>query len=277
MWLKNVLLSLLFWMDTEVSGVLVGVKAEQQRTRKDIDAVRQRMRRLRHGGGQDNSQIGSFSKLVVLILYAIGGNADLAVQYLQRYKRRYHKIELSAAEVQPVVEDWVLDLPQEEFDMLLDPQTCRHTKALTSARQFAAEHEAMRFVERNNEDKGVAPPTEMVMQNLEVHLVGARRLAEDAFYDTRQDLRLSRHKMFAWRFRHRWKIGLGRLRENAYVPPAERRAKAPNFFGRTVISGVIFDPVFWAPKWARKTAHELYSHYGTRKFQGPYFRYLEFG
>ena len=82
MWLKHVSLSLLVLMDTEVSGALVGVKAERPRTRKDIDAVRQRMRRLRQGGGQDNSKIGSFSKLVVLILYAIGGNAELAIQYL---------------------------------------------------------------------------------------------------------------------------------------------------------------------------------------------------
>ena len=131
--------------------------------------------------------------------------------------------------------------------MLLEPQTGRHTKALRLARQFAAEHSAVLFVEKNNEQKGVAPPTEVVMQTLEVELVGARRLAEDTAYDTRQDLRVSRHKVFAWRFRRRWKIALDRLRENAYVPREERRAKVPNFFGRTQISGVDFDPVFWAP------------------------------
>ena len=161
-------------MDSEISDALLGINGEQQRTRKDVDAVRQRMRRMRQSGAQDNSQIGSFSKLVVLALYAISGNADLAVEYLQRYKRRYHQIESSAGELTPVVENWVLDVPQDEFNMLLLPQTGTHTKALRLARQFAAEHSAVPFVDKNNEQKGVAPPTEVVMQTLEVELVGAR-------------------------------------------------------------------------------------------------------
>ena len=270
-WLKRVSPFLLALMDSEISDALLGINGEQQRTRKDVDAVRQRMRRMRQSGAQDNSQIGSFSKLVVLTLYAISGNADLAVEYLQRYKRRYHQIESSAGELTPVVENWVLDVPQDEFNMLLEPQTGRHTKALRLARQFAAEHSAVLFVEKNNEQKGVAPPTEVVMQTLEVELVGARRLAEDTAYDTRQDLRVSRHKVFAWRFRRRWKIALDRLRENAYVPLEERRAMAPNFFGRTEISGVVFDPVFWAPGLAPKSGPQTCGTVWSEITPGPAF------
>ena len=264
-------------MDSEVSDALLGISGEQQRTRKDIHAVRQRMRRMRQSGAQDNAAtIGSFSKLVVLTLYAISGNANLAVEYLQRYKRRYHQIESSAGELTPVVENWVLDVPQDEFNMLLEPQTGRHTKALRCARQFAAEHSAVLFVEKNNEQKGVAPPTEVVMQTLEVELVGARRLAEDTDYDTRQDLRVSRHRAFAWRFRRRWKIALERLRENAYVPLEERREKASNFFTRIEISGLVFDPVFGPLGWPQKAAPKLVAKYGAKSPQGPHFRTLGF-
>ena len=101
------------------------------------------------------------------------------------------------------------------------------------------------------------------MQTLEVELVGARRLAEDTAYDTRQDLRVSRHKVFAWRFRRRWKIALDRLRENAYVPLDERREKASNFFTRIEISGLVFDPVFaslgWGPKSGPQTCGKVWS------------------
>ena len=152
-WHKRVSPFLLALVDSEISDALLGINGEQQRARKDVDAVRQRMRRMRQSGAQDNSQIGSFSKLVVLTLYAISGNANLAVEYLQRYKRRYHRIESSAAELTPVVENWVLDVPQDEFNMLLEPQTGRHTKALRLARQFAAEHSAVLFVEKTTNRK----------------------------------------------------------------------------------------------------------------------------
>ena len=70
-WLKRVSPFLLALMDSEISDALLGINGEQQRTRKDVDAVRQRMRRMRQSGAQDNSQIGSFSKLVVLTWKAV--------------------------------------------------------------------------------------------------------------------------------------------------------------------------------------------------------------
>ena len=113
--------------------------------------------------------------------------------------------------------------------MLLLPTTALHTKALHSARQFAAEHATVLWVECNNEVKGVAPPTEVVMTKFEEEFAGVRRLEEDMDYDTRQDLRLARQRMFAVRFRRKWGISMTRLRENAFVPLEERQRKVPFF------------------------------------------------
>lgn len=246
-WLKPVQRSLLAFMDCEFSGALLANHAEQQRTRKDVRAVRARVRRMQRSGAQDNSRIGPLSELIVLILYATGGSAVPAVEYLQRYKRRYHTIDSSADDLTAQVESWVLDLPQDGFNMLLGPQTGMRSNAFNIARQSAAEHAAVFFVENNNEEKGVAPPTEVVMRKLEEELVGARRLAEDIAYDACQDLRVSRHKVFAWRFRRRWKVALDRLRENAYVSPDERREKASIFSPDLGLLASFLAPFFWYP------------------------------
>ena len=102
-------------MECDTSAALRAKDAELTQTRKELRKLAERCRRIQQSGVNDNCKVAPLSKLVILILYAISGNTMLAVDYLQRYKQRYHRINIASAELTSVVENWVLDLPQEDL------------------------------------------------------------------------------------------------------------------------------------------------------------------
>ena len=207
-------------------------------------------------GRVNNLRMKPYSKLIVLILYALCGHAELAVEYLRKYKKRYHKVNVTCAELSPVIETWVVELPQDQFNSLLQPETDEHTKALNAARKFQAEHAAVVWIETNNERNGVAPPTESVMAKYDDSYKVTLDLRDDDYYDARSDLRLGRHRMFAMRLRRRWKVAVNRLRENGVVPLLDRRMKVSTFLRSVSISGVILDPILWGPQRSRKRGRQ---------------------
>ena len=245
-------------MECDTGAAVRASDAELVQTRKELRKLAKRCRRIQQSGVNDNCKIAPLSKLVILILYAISGNTVLAVEYFQRYKQRYHKMNIASAELTSVVEDWLLDLPQEDYNNLLVPTTALHTKALSLARKFAAEHATVVWVEHNNEVKGVAPATGVTMKKMETELVGAQRLAEDMDYDTREDLTVSRHRDYAYRFRKRWNITLDRLREHAVVSLQERQQKVPIFSLGMDFEACFRGPFLGTQKEAQNPSHAVY-------------------
>ena len=116
------------------------LNADIVRTCREAKRLNEQSRRLAKSGVVDNQKIKPYSKLVILILYALCGHAEPAVEFLQMYKKRYHEINVTLAELSPVIENWILELPQDQYNTLLEPATAKHTKALDAARKFQAQH-----------------------------------------------------------------------------------------------------------------------------------------
>ena len=214
---------------------LLAVRDASMATKAEIKKLEKKLWRHSRHGGTDNSKISFFSKQVVLVLFALAGNATVATEYLYRYKKRYHKAAVSKYELTPVVEQWVIDLPQESYNTLLFPVSEAQVRAVQTARQFFAEHSTAMWIEHNNEQKSVAPCTFSAMSKFDDELVGPERVLNDMYYDMRQDTRLIRHRTFAWRFRQRWRIGLKPLKERGVVPLPQRRNKVTFFFHEEVV------------------------------------------
>ena len=208
------------------------LNAEIAQKCREINRLGKQSRRLTKSGIESNLRIKPYSKLIVLILYALCGHAELAVEYLRKYKKRYHKVNVTCAELRVVIENWVVELPQDQFNSLLEPETDKHTKALNAARKFQAEHAAVVWIEGNNERKGVAPATEYVMAKYDDSYKVTLDLPDDEYYDERRNLLLCKHRMFAVRLRRRWKISVDRLRENGVVPLLDRQMKVSTFYPR---------------------------------------------
>ena len=212
--------------DLSAQEHLIQLGCDAEATKAEMNKVQCQLKRQRSHGAADNRKIGMFSKHVVLVLFALAGNASVAVEYLHRYKKRYHHVNVPKDELAPVVEQWVIDLPQWAYDtLLLSSPWHVYNKASQEARKFFAEHSAVTWIEINNESKAVAPSTISVMEKYDEELVGQERILNDIHYDMRQDIRVSRHRVFAWRFRQRWKIGLHGLKERGLVAIPKRQAK----------------------------------------------------
>ena len=104
------------------------------------------------------------------------------------------------------------------------------------------------WIEHNNEQKWVAPGIFSAMRKFDEELVGPARVLNDMHYDMREDMRLSRHRTFAWRFRQRWQICLQALKNRGVVPTQQRQSKVIFFFGRKWFFGFDFRPLVSGPQ-----------------------------
>ena len=215
-------------MDVDAAD-LNALKEFSSVTKKDLKRAYNAHRRSELAISRGPSRIPELTKTVVLMLYAMSGNPDFSVEYLKRYTERYRRHSMSRADLKAQVETFVIDTPQNRFNMLLEPALPRYVKALSIARTFASECSVATWVEVNNESKGVAPPTIAVMETFDDEIRGRFGLDLDLYHDYRSDSTLGRHRQWALRFRSRWRIGLGRLRENTEVPVLERQAKVAFF------------------------------------------------
>ena len=101
------------------------------------------------------------------------------------------------------------------------------------------------WIEHSNEQKGVAPGTFSVMRKFDEELVGPARVLNDMHYDMRQDMRLSRHRTFAWRFRQRWQLCLQALKDRGVVPIQQRQSKVIFFFREKVVFWLRFSTLIF--------------------------------
>ena len=216
-------------MDPDAAD-LNALKESSSVTKKDLKRAYNAHRRSERAISRGSSRIPESTKTVALMLYAMSGNPDFSVEFLKRYwLKKYRVPSMSRADLKVQVETLVIDTPQNRFNMLLEPALPRYVKALNIARTFASECSVATWVEVNNEKKGVAPPTSAVLEAFDDEIRGNFGLDLDLYHDYRSDSTLARHRMWAYRFRSRWRIGLGRLRENTEVPVPERQAKVACF------------------------------------------------
>ena len=78
------------------------------------------------------------------------------------------------------------------------------------------------------------------MSKFDEELVVPERVLNDMHYDMRQGMRLSTHRNFAFRFRHRWQICLQALKDRGDIPIQTKRGKVVFFFGKKCV----FDKLF---------------------------------
>ena len=228
-------------MYSDVHESLLELECEEDQRKREMRRLSLDYFRVRQRVVRNHCKVSTYCKQIILVLFALQG---VAVEYLQRYKKRYHKISCTFEELSTFVENVVIEVPQEEYNTLLEPVSARDVKAFNAAKKFAAEHAAVLWVEHNNEVKGVAPATENVMEKYDLEYVGAVRVASDMEYDKRRDLRLCRHRSFAWRWRQRWAVAVKALREQNNITLQERQRKVFIFpFGERFF-GTNADPAF---------------------------------
>ena len=233
-------------MYSDVHESLLELESEEDQRKREMRRLSLDYFRVRQRVVRNHCKVSSYCKQIILVLFALRGDVKLAVEYLQRYKKRYHKISCTFEELSTFVENVVIEVPQEEFNTLLEPVSARDVKAFNAAKKFAAEHAAVLWVEHNNEVKGVAPATENVMEKYDLEYVGAVRVASDMEYDKRRDLRLCRHRSFAWRWRQRWAVAVKALREQNNITLQERQRKVLIFRSENDFLERMLTPLFRA-------------------------------
>ena len=174
-------------------------------------------------------QLSSRQCKVVLILYGlVGYTAGPAAQYLvmQASKRKWPP--RPSQELELLVGDVFLRADVQEFVALVDEQSPADVEASRIAVAFLREWAVAEWVRGVNRRQGVAPATEMVLQEFE-----RRRMQYPEGLRPREvgDIAESRAREWARQWRLRWGARHARVRiRGEDLSPAEIREKVQTFF-----------------------------------------------
>ena len=159
----------------------------------------------------------------VLIAYFLAGCvADPAVKYLCNCGRRRHWPDKTEEELKRMVEEAFLRVDLAELASLTDEHTPADEGAMTAALKMVSEWRVAAWARNLNEEHGLAPSTEIVLQRYEEL---RERMPDAVRVPYRGTVADARARMRATAFRRRWKGRYGSMRVREAVPVAEMRTK----------------------------------------------------
>lgn len=161
----------------------------------------------------------------IVRLYAVSGyNTHVASKWLSK---RWFQGKAESNQLEHL-RTWVEELFLEQGDAALfemwNPTTPIGRRQLARAYKMVKENEVCHWLSEENVLKGVAPRTEVVMQQLVNGM--EEPVTESAISGVRSDLTTNTNRMFAMRFRRRWGISMTRMRERAPIDVEGLRRKA---------------------------------------------------
>ena len=208
---------------------LAGLRAEQIAVRARLRGVQrglrtgtQRARRLQH------SALRAWHLLpcildTMLAIYALAGySPEPAVVYLHECGRRKGWPDRPDHELSRLVEDSFLSFDDERLASLTDSYEPMDDSIYRIALRYAEEWQLVKWGETLNAERGVAPPTSMLISQAQA--VGMQLPSAVTGWSRARKIPLAAVR-WAARFRMRWKCRMGKLRAREWISVEEARAK----------------------------------------------------
>lgn len=208
----------------ELDGALATTKRELKKAKQgDKDAMRGKVSAWR---------LSKSLVHIVLIIYNLTDyTVEPAVKYLRTSGQKRHWPEKSDEELEEMLMDYFLDADPHEVAGLSDITNPSDAVALRVALDYVEQWRLVMWIQDINDQKGVAPSTDAVLQQLEVSRSG---LPADVRPVARGNSADGKNRMWAKRLRKRWGGRHAKLRVREDIPLQEMRDKArlqTNIFG----------------------------------------------
>ena len=169
---------------------------------------------------------------VVLILYFLTSHAkEPVVKYLATVARRRKWPPLGDEEIGRAVEDLYLEVDMDELMALSDRETSTDAKAMKEASRVYEEWRLAMWVERLNLQRGLAPPTALVLERYEANRSQAPEAARPPYRGVPAE---AAARMWARRWRLWWGGRHGSIPARDEVPLEEKRHKVATFVSESV-------------------------------------------
>jgi len=166
-------------------------------------------------------QPSAFLWNVALVLFELSGWSTQAPLLFLEQKRRGKNWDM--AHVPRDLENWFLDAPLADITELTDATTPTQARALQTAKQWLSEHALHQWVHEQNNTKGVAPMSSLVLRQLHHgvgHEAGAHSLQAGCMLNAQRT-----NLQWLRRWRRRWNVKLGRFAVRQCVPMDVMQAK----------------------------------------------------
>ena len=160
----------------------------------------------------------------MLTIYVLAGyTPEPAVVYLQQCGRRKRWVQRSEDALARMVEDHFLQCDDARLASLTDVREPLDETILDNAARYVQEWQLVKWGTALNVEKGVAPPTSMLLSQARV--IGLQTPSALAARGARWRMS-ARASGWAARFRKRWNVRLGKLRAREWISAEDAHAKA---------------------------------------------------
>ena len=214
-----------------------------------LAANRAELKRARRGARDSTRaaarmwQLSDSTRRIALIAYVLADyHVEPAVRFLVASGRERHWPGKLEEELATMVEDHFLEVGETELAAITDMEGPADGKAMKAALSYVEQWRLAEWATRLNTDKGVAPSTEALLQQLEVQRLALPELVRP---DARGSVVEPRARVWASSFRRRWGGRYGRIRVREHVPLEEMMAKAGsgNSCPKVSVLGLTVSPI----------------------------------
>ena len=192
-------------------------------TRRVIHAASRKAQRIRRATSHAWCLLPLMLDTMLTIYVLAGYTPEPAVVYLQQCGRRRRWVQRPEDALARMVEDHFLQCDDERLASLTDVREPLDDSILGVAVRYVQEWQLVKWGIALNVEKGVAPPTSMLLS--QACVIGIQPPSAFAALGARWRMSV-RASGWAARFRKRWNVRLGKLRAREWISTEDARAKA---------------------------------------------------
>ena len=197
------------------------IAAALAQTNRELKAA-QRQQKSRGEAAARAWKLPTLLAHALLIIYQLADSAA-AVKYLVNYSRKRHWPQKPEDEVKSMVEDVFLEADVGFLASLADMENPADAEAMRLALPYIEQRRLVVWATGLNEQHGLAPSTEAVLQRLEQSRARIPERARPPYQGIVAD---NRGRKWAQQFRRRWGARHGSMKVRDVVPLPELRDKA---------------------------------------------------
>ena len=206
------------------SNALADVRKQLADARRELRAEKDRKKKMK-ARRRAQWQLDVQTQRVALILYDLAGySKEAAVAYLGKTAATRKWEARPLAELRNEVGELFLQADLGEYAGLVDVANPIDAVAMRAALRFWEEWSLKEWAKQANQDKGVAPRADVLLQRLEER---RQRLPAAAQPRAKGSVTEPRARMWLSRWRRRWGGKHGAIRARGDLPVEDMRGKAP--------------------------------------------------
>lgn len=199
------------------------LKAARRKLMQEIDKKKQKSDYQEQAAKKKWLVAGSLLNMVLMIYALADCTAKPAAKYLIIAAKKRQWPEKPEADVVRMVEDSFLDARHDEVMVSIDADRTPDSAALKEAMAFVEEWRLFDETAGFNYKQGIAPSTEFVLQRYNKHIA---ELPEDFRPRQRGTSAEAANRMWAGRWRARWKGKISKIKVAEDIPVETMRSKA---------------------------------------------------